>query len=151
MTAGLLVRAPAESVYGFLTDLSNHERISGDRFHLRALSADRLGARITMRGPLGIRRTAHTTITDLRPCEGVSGMATVGRRTTGALEWIIIPAAGGTRVSLTATVIRLSPLDRLLFTLGGRRWLTRGFTRAIRLMSTILEAAEPAGSQGELA
>src|ERR1700737_3652704 len=77
----LPINAPAEIVYAFLAHLPNHERLSDRRLQLVSLASDRLGGRITIRGPLGIRRTAETTVTDLRPHVVVGGTATVGRRT----------------------------------------------------------------------
>ena len=61
VTSGLLMKVPAETVYGFLSQLPNHQRIGGRRFRLEALAADRLGARIVICGPLGIHRTIETT------------------------------------------------------------------------------------------
>lgn len=141
VSARLRVDAPVEAVYSFLAELSNHQRLADSRFRLRSLSTDRMSARIRMHGPLGIRRTAWTTITHLEPHRRVGGTATVGRRTAGALRWTIDPAEdGGSYVALTATVLSLGPLDRLLFTLGGRRWLTRGFHRAILLLAVAVAA-----------
>jgi polyketide cyclase/dehydrase/lipid transport protein len=139
--ASARIHASAEAVYGFLAELANHQRLSDHRFRLHQLSADRRSAQIVMRGPFGIRRTARTTVTDLVPYRRVGGTATVGRRTAGQLRWTIVPAAeGGSRVALTATVVRLGTVDRMLYRLGGRRWLARGFESVIVLLATALES-----------
>jgi hypothetical protein len=138
ITASGLVDAPAENVYGFLSQLHNHRLISGDRLHLVSLAADREGAQIVIRGPLGIRRTAETTITQRKPARGVGGTATVGSRTAAHVHWTIIPAGAGSHIALTATILRTGVLDRLLLALGGDRWLARGFDRAIQRLAAVL-------------
>jgi hypothetical protein len=143
VTAGLLVDVPAETVYAFLSQLPNHERVGGGRFRLDTLAADRLGARIVICGPLGIRRTVETTITRLDPARGVGGTAVVGRRTVARLNWTIHAAGERSHVALTATVVRIGVLDRVLLAAGGRRWLTRGFHRVLTSLSTSIGAAAP--------
>lgn len=133
------VEAPAEAVYAFLAHLPNHERFTHRRLRLLSLSADRAGGRIAVHGPFGIRRTAETRVTELRPHALVGGIARVGRRTSATVRWTI-DAAGdrSAKVSLTATVLTLGPLDRLLLAIGGRRWLARGFAHTIAHLAAAL-------------
>jgi hypothetical protein len=141
VTSGLLMDVPAEAVYGFLSQLPNHQSMGGRRFRLLAFADDRLGARIVIRGPLGIRRTVETTITCLHPARGVGGTAAIGRRTVAHVHWTIDAAGERSRVALTATVLRIGTLDRLLLAAGGRRWLARSFTRVLMLLAVTIGAA----------
>jgi hypothetical protein len=141
VTSGLLMEVTAETVYGFLSDLPNHQKMGGRRFRLDTLAADRLGARIVICGPLGIRRTVETTITYLHPSHGVGGTAAVGRRTLAHVHWSIHAAGERSHVSLTVTVLRIGVLDRVLLAVGGRRWLVRSFHRILTLLPTTIGAA----------
>jgi hypothetical protein len=141
VTSGLLMEVSAETVYGFLSRLPNHQRMGGRVFRLDGFAADRLGAKIVICGPLGIRRTVETTITCLHPARGVGGTAAIGRRTVAHVHWTIHAAGERSHVALTATVLRIGVLDRLLLAAGGRRWLARSFHRVLTLLSTTLGAA----------
>jgi hypothetical protein len=141
VTAGLLIEVTAETVYGFLSHLPNHQRMGGRQFRLDAFAADRLGARIVICGPLGIRRTVETTITCLHPPRGLGGTAAVGRRTIAHVHWTIRAAGERSHVALTMTVLRTGVLDRLLLAAGGRRWLARGFHRVLTLLPASIGAA----------
>jgi hypothetical protein len=141
VTSALLMRAPAHVVYAFLARLPNHGLITGRRLRLESVTADGAGARIAMRGPLGIRRTARTRVTYLHPPCGFGGTAAVGRRTEAYVHWRIERAGTGSLVTLTATILRAGAVDRLLLTLGGRRWLGRSFDRALALLSVAMESA----------
>jgi hypothetical protein len=143
VTSGLLIEVPAETVYDFLSQLPNHQKMGGHRFRLDAVAPDRLGARIVIRGPLGIHRTVHTTITYLHPARGVGGTATVGRRTVAHVHWTIHPAGEQSHVTLTATMVRTGMLDRLLLATGGRTWLTNSFHRVLTLLPTTIRPATP--------
>jgi hypothetical protein len=143
VTAELLIEVPAKTVYDFLSQLPNHQKMGGHRFRLDTLAPDRLGATIVICGPLGIHRTVQTTITDLHPARGVGGTATVGRRTTAHVHWTIHADGQRSHVALTATMVRTGMLDRLLLATGGRKWLTRSFHRVLTLLPTTIRAATP--------
>jgi hypothetical protein len=55
-----------------------------------------------------------------------------GRRTEGAVSWALEPEGSGTRVRLSATVMRAGLADRLLLALGGRSWMAARFRLALR-------------------
>jgi hypothetical protein len=143
VTSELLIEVPAETVYDFLSQLPNHQKMGGHRFRLDAVAPDRLGARIVISGPLGIHRTVQTAITYLHPARGVGGTATVGRRTVAHVHWTIHPAGHRSHVALTATMVRTGMLDRLLLAAGGRTWLARNFHRILTLLPTTIRASAP--------
>ena len=59
------------------------------------------------------------------------------------VHWTIEPAGKGSRVTLTATIVRAGRVDRLLLAIGGRWWVNRCFARAITLLGAALK--DPAG------
>lgn len=140
MTAALTLNAPARAVYNFLIRLPNHALIGGKGLRLESVAADGRAALISLRGPLGIRRTARTNVTSLHPPHRFGGTAVVGRRTMAHVFWTIDRAGTGSLVTLSATIMRAGPLDRLLLALGGRWWVARSFKGAIALLGAALEA-----------
>jgi hypothetical protein len=139
------MHVPAGAVYDFLVRLPNHALITGSGLRLEGVAADGRGARIALRGPLGVRRTARTCVTHPHRPRHFGGTAEVGRHTIAYVHWSIDQAETGSLVTLTATILRAGPLDRLLLAIGGRRWLGRSFERAIALLGNAVEGAEDAG------
>lgn len=143
LSAALTLTAPTASVYDFLVQLPNHALIGGHGLRLDSVAGDGRSALISLHGPLGLRRTAFTTVTSLHRPHRFGGTALVGRRTMAYVHWAIEPAGTGSRVTLTATIVRAGPVDRLLLAIGGRWWVTRCFARAIALLGSALDS--PAG------
>lgn len=129
------VRVPPGPLFAFLAELENHWRIA-ERFvrvvRLHGRPGHHDGSILRIHGPLGVWRTAHAEIDTTTFEQAIEGTATVGRRTLARVVWRLDPHPAGTTVELTATVLRVGPLDRLLLALGGRWWLTRGFEAALR-------------------
>lgn len=130
--AQIQVAAPADEVFNFLSDLENHWLVA-DRF-IDIISLDRsggggaTGGRVTIRGPLGLRRTADTQVVGADPPRRMSGTASIGRRTRGRITWTLsTPHPDVTAVRLAASIQAAGPLDRALLLLRGRRWLQSRF------------------------
>lgn len=139
------VDASALQVFEFLAWLPGHRLIAGQRLRLLDLTADRRGGRIVIMGPFGLRRTVRTAVTCvIAPSAGtagrVGGSAATGPVTSAQVRWLIEPAGERARVTLTATITRMSVPDRLLLAIGGRRWLARGFAQSIALLGTAVGA-----------
>ena len=139
VAAALPLNALPRAIYDFLQRLPNHALIGGHGLRLDGVADDGRAALITLRGPLGIRRTAYTTVTNLRPPHRFGGTALVGKRTMAQVNWTIEPAGTGSFVTLSATIVRAGPMDRLLLALGGRWWVTRSFKHAIALLGAAVE------------
>lgn len=145
--ATAVVPAPRDEVFDFLADLENHWRIS-DRM-VEVLTLDRSeggpahGGRVRLRGPLGVRRTAVTTVVLAERPAFMRGSAELGRRTLANVEWRLEESASGTAVSLTASVQSASALDRLLLLLGGRSWLERRFRATLDHLVERFRAGSP--------
>ena len=118
------VAVPRDELYERLADLRGHWRLAGRWVEPLELRDD--GGVVRVRGPLGLRRTIHTTLTDLRPPECVAGEARIGA-TRARIQWLLEPDRAGTLVTLRADVVEASPLDRVILALGGRRWMQGRF------------------------
>ena len=135
IAAEALVPAPAEEVFGYLSDLGNHWQLA-DRF-VEVLSLERpegaseadpaTGGRVRIRGPFGLHRTAATRVAAMDAPREMTGSAHVGRATTAEVRWTLTPSDNQTGVRLEARVLAAGVLDRLLLNLGGRAWLRRRF------------------------
>ena len=137
-SARVIPRAP-EHVYAFLADLANHWHLNDPHLRLVDVCASGLGGRFVIRGPLGLRRAAHTTVTTRRAPYELSGIATIGRRTRAHAGWRIEPAPEGSHVVLESTAARIGTLDRFLLTIG-RWWLRRSFDRILTRLHDQLAA-----------
>ena len=133
--AAALIPAPPEEVFEFLSDLGNHWRLTGRHVEVLSLNGDGTGGSVRIRGPLGLRRTAETTVTAARNPRLMIGAAELSSGTRARVSWTLAGRLGQTRVRLAATVDHASPLDRLLLALGGRRWLSGLFERTLERLA----------------
>jgi uncharacterized protein YndB with AHSA1/START domain len=134
--SGRLAQTP-EDVFRFLTDLRNHWRLSPRFVELERLDSDGDGARVRIRGPLGLGRSAHTRIEEAVEPSLLRGCAAVGPKTLGAIAWRIEPNGDGSRVTLSAEVVRASLVDRTILLLGGRRHLASGLREAVQRLGEL--------------
>jgi uncharacterized protein YndB with AHSA1/START domain len=123
--ASRVVAASPEAVFAFLADLDNHWKLAGRWVEPRSI--DDASGRVRLHGPLGIRRTAATNVTDAQPSQVLHGTAELSGGTLARIAWTLSEDANGTAVRLSAEVQRAARLDRLLLTLGGQAWMTRRF------------------------
>src|SRR6478609_8162219 len=91
--------APART-YAFLAQLENHWRLGGRALRLSRLDDDGRGGCIMVVAPLGLRRTARTTVTGGDELHRFSGVAHVGRKTRAHVVWRVEPTERGARVAL---------------------------------------------------
>lgn len=117
--------AAPEAVFGFLSDLENHWKLTGR--WVEAISIDDGSGRVRIHGPLGLRRTARTTVVDASPSHVMHGTAELSGGTVARVAWELGEDAGGTAVRLSAVVERAAKRDRVLLALGGRIWMRRHF------------------------
>jgi Polyketide cyclase / dehydrase and lipid transport len=119
------VATTPEAVFGFLTKLENHWRLAGR--WVEAVSIEDGSGRVRIHGPLGLRRTARTTVVDATPSHVMHGTAELSGGTIARVAWELGEDSGGTVVRLSAEVERATLRDRLLLALGGRTWMKRHF------------------------
>lgn len=120
-----VVRAAPKAVFAFLTDLENHWRLTGR--WVEAVTLEDSNGRVRIHGPLGLRRTARTTVVDATPIHLMHGTAELSGGTLARIAWELNADGGGTAVRLSAEVERAALHDRLLLALGGRAWMARHF------------------------
>jgi hypothetical protein len=127
-------------VFDFLSDLDNHWQLADGAISVVAVEPGN-GGRVRMRGPLGVHRTAVTTVDSVDPSRGMAGHARVGARTRARVTWELEQDGDpdATTVTLSAFVEEAAPLDRLLLAAGGRAWLESRFER---ILSTLAERFE---------
>ena len=127
------------ALYAFLADLRRHWELLPDAVEVDA--PRRSGAIIRLRGPLGIRRTLRTEVTEARPVTRFAGRATA-RSTSALVTWSLCPEGSATRVRLSVEVERASLRDRLVLALGGGAWLQRRLALALERLDAALAPAE---------
>jgi hypothetical protein len=123
--ASRVVGASPEAVFTFLSDLGNHWKLTGR--WVEAVVLEDSNGRVRIHGPLGLRRTARTTVVDAQPSHVMHGTAELSGGTRALVAWELGEDAGGTAVRLSAEVEHAALPDRLLLTLGGRAWMARRF------------------------
>ena len=123
--ASRVVPAAPEAVFGFLAKLENHWKLTGR--WVEAVAIDDGSGRVRIHGPLGLRRTAKTTVVDAHPSHVMHGTAELSGGTLARIAWELHEDAEGTAVRLSADVDHAKRGDRLLLALGGRAWLRRHF------------------------
>lgn len=133
---------PAEA-FAFLSRPHNHRRLATAKIRLRELDVssdgDLEGARMTLRGPLWLRRPARTRLVSTRRPSHLAGTAQVGSGTHVEVRWDLLDPGDGTTVAtLTATVTRLATMERVLLACGGRAWVRRLFEATLERLATEL-------------
>jgi len=139
VNASRLIPAERERVFEFLSDLENHWQLADGAISVVSVEPGDGGA-VRMRGPLGVHRTAVTSLDEVHAPERIAGSAVVGGRTRAHVTWTLEPNGDGTSVTLTAAVEEAAPLDRLLLAAGGRAWLESRFQR---ILATLAERFRP--------
>jgi carbon monoxide dehydrogenase subunit G len=133
------IPAERDRLFEFLSDLENHWQLADGAISVMHVEPGD-GGRVRMCGPLGVHRTAITSLDYVREPEAIAGTARVGTRTRARVTWTLEPGDDAhTRVSLSAHVEDAAPLDRLLLAAGGRAWLESRFKR---ILATLAERFE---------
>jgi hypothetical protein len=107
-----------EHVYAFLDRLDNHRLLQDRYLRLQQLNANGDGGWISIRTPLGLRRTVHTAVTERKRPSQITGIAQIGRTTTSRVTWTIEPHTHGATVELAATIVRASTPNALQLAFG---------------------------------
>jgi hypothetical protein len=140
LSASRTIAAPPGALFAFLADGRNHHKLTGRHIQLLELYEHResgLRGAMIIRGPLGIRRRAHTRIESSRKPAFIAGIARIGSRTTARVRWDLYEdGRGSTRVALRATVRRAGALDRFLLRVGGAAWMRHLFAATLELLAT---------------
>jgi uncharacterized protein YndB with AHSA1/START domain len=123
--ASRVVSAPPSAVFAFLAELENHWKLAGRWVEPLSIEANR--GRVRVHGPLGLRRTATTSVVDAEPTRVMHGTAELSGGTLARVAWTLTEEPGGTGVTLSAAVERANLGDRVLLALGGATWMRSRF------------------------
>lgn len=140
ITARRALPVGPETAFAFLSRPHNHRRLATSRVQLRELhvtgDGQLQGGLMTLRGPLWLRRPAHTRMVSARRPEHLAGTACIGSGTEVEVRWDLGVAGSGTTVAiLTATVTRLATAERVLLAIGGRTWVQRLFVATLERLA----------------
>jgi uncharacterized protein YndB with AHSA1/START domain len=155
LTVSVLIDAPREQVFDYLEDLANHSEFTDHYlvdWHLtRADSVGRgAGARFRVKAPRNRFSWADVTFTEVdRPHRIVEvGRSGKGNRIRSLGVYELSPApAGSTRVQFTYESEPGALSDRIMESFGGKGWLKRKNTRAMRRLRSIIERDEGRGER----
>ena len=121
--ASVSIPAPPEVLYERLAKLENHWALADRWVEVVSLNGDGHGGEVRLNGPLGLSRTARTTVDRTEAPRLIEGTAHVGDETRGCVRWTFDPQGDGTLVTLRAELVEAGRLDRAVWDLGGRNWL----------------------------
>ena len=133
ITASGVVPASPEAVFRFLSKLENHWHLA-DRW-IDVVELNDGSGRVRMHGPLGLRRTAKTIVLDAEPDHLMHGTAELSGGTRALIGWELNEDANGTGVRLSAVIEHAALPDRVLLTLGGRRWMEHRFAAILATLA----------------
>jgi hypothetical protein len=133
------IHAPRGALFAFLGDLDQHWRLTDGV--IERLGPSDGGARVLIRGPLGLRREATTRIDVATPAE-LAGTARVGGTTTATVSWRLADHGAATEVTLAVTVERAAARDRLVLAVGGAAWLRRALAAALERLEELAVGGE---------
>jgi uncharacterized protein YndB with AHSA1/START domain len=147
LSVSTVISAPREAVFDYLQDIANHAEFT-DHF-LRDWHLTRLdpvgrgaGARFRVAAPGNRFSWADVTFAEVERPHRVVEVGRTGKnnriRTLGV--WRVDPGpSGASRVTFTLQTWPATFSDRLMESFGGRGWLRRKHSRALRRLRTILE------------
>jgi hypothetical protein len=124
------VAMDAEQLFALLSDIRNQWLLARPQLEPVHTSGPDSGE-VSIKGPLGRRRSARTTLlVALDPHFLIAG-AEIGPKTVARVCWALVPRRGTTEVELSLHVASAGALDRLRLALGGRRRLARHLDAAL--------------------
>jgi uncharacterized protein YndB with AHSA1/START domain len=155
MTVSIVVDAPREQVFDYLQDIANHSEFTDHYlvdWHLTRIdSVGRgAGARFRVKAPGNRFSWGDVTFTEVERPHRIVEAGRTGKanrvRTLGVYE-LAQGAAGTTRVRFTLETQPATLSDRIMEGLGGRGWLKRKNTKALRRLRSIVERGEGRGGR----
>ncbi|HLM49540.1 MAG TPA: SRPBCC family protein [Solirubrobacteraceae bacterium] len=159
VTVSTSISRPREEVFEYLADIANHAEFT-DHFRkdfrlTREQSVGRgAGARFRASAPLTRFPWADVVLAEVEPPFRIAEVGHWGKYNRVPIhgEYRLDPAgAGSTRVSLTFETDPPLITDRLIESLGTRRWVKRQNAKALRRLRNILEEDLDRGRRATLA
>jgi uncharacterized protein YndB with AHSA1/START domain len=158
-TVSTTISRPREEVFEYLADIANHSEFSDHYLVDWRLTRENsygagAGARFRVKAPFSRFSWADVTLADVQPPFKLVERGRGGKfnrvRMLGA--YTLAPGPGGTtRVQYTLETDPVLLSDKLLEVLGGRIWLRRKASKAMRRLRTILEEGRDRGRRVSVA
>jgi len=155
VTVSTVISAPREQVFDYLQDIANHSEFTDHYivdWHLTRIdSVGRgAGARFRVKAPGSRFSWGDATFIEVDRPHRIVEAGRTGKnnrvRTLGTYE--LAPGASGTtRVRFTLETAPVTISDRLLESLGARRWFKRKSARSMRRLRAIIEDGEQRGAR----
>ena len=159
VTVSVTIDKPREEVFDYLADIANHPEFTDH--YLKQWRLTRVesygrgaGARYRIDAPRNRFGWADMTFIEVdRPYRIVAvGRSGKFNRIKTFASWTLSPApGGGTRVEFATETEPLLITDKLMESLGFRRWLRRRTSKALRRLRGILEDDEGRGTRASVA
>jgi uncharacterized protein YndB with AHSA1/START domain len=155
VTVSTVITAPREQIFDYLNDIANHSEFTDHYivdWHLTRIdSVGRgAGARFRVKAPGNRFSWGDATFVEVDRPHRIVEAGRTGKnnriRTIGTYE-LSAGASGTTRVRFTLETAPVTISDRLLESLGARRWLKRKNTRSMRRLRAIIEDGEQRGAR----
>jgi uncharacterized protein YndB with AHSA1/START domain len=157
VTVSIIVGAPREQVFDYLQDIANHPEFTEHYlvdWHLTRIDSVGLGAgaRFRVKAPLNRFSWGDVTFVEVQAPHRIVEAGRTGKnnriRTLGVYE-LATASPNATRVRFTFETEPATPADRLLEGLGGRGWLKRKNSKAMRRLRSIIESDAGRGAYAE--
>jgi uncharacterized protein YndB with AHSA1/START domain len=155
VTVSILISAPREQIFDYLQDIANHPEFTDhylvDWRLTREGSVGRgAGARFRVKAPANRFSWADSTFTEVSRPFRIVEVGRTGKanriRTLGVYE-LDQTSGGATRVQFTLETQTSVLSDRLRDAIGGRAWVKRKNTKALRRLRSIIERGEGRGQR----
>jgi uncharacterized protein YndB with AHSA1/START domain len=158
-TVSTTIARRREEVFEYLADVANHSEFTDHYlvdWHLTREDSygAGAGARFRVKAPFSRFSWADVTLADMQPPFKIVERGRGGKfnRVRMLGTYTLSPGPGGTtRVQYTFETDPVLPSDKLLETLGGRVWLRRQASKAMRRLRSILEEGRGRGHRVTIA
>ncbi len=159
MIVSVVVARPREEVFDYLVDIANHAEFC-DHFltewHLTRINTVGLGAgaRFRAKAPLARFGWCGVSLVEVDAPRRIVEAGSAGkynRVKTLTIYTLEAHSGGGTRVELSVETEPTMLSDRIIESLGARRWFKRQNAKALRRLRRILEDNEGRGSRATIA
>lgn len=153
VTVSVIIDAPREQVFDYLQDIANHPEFTDHYlvdWHLTRVDSvgAGAGARFRVKAPRSRFSWGDVTFSEVQRPHRIVEVGRTGKsnriRTLGIYE-LSQGSGGTTKVQFTIETEPAKLSDRIMEGLGGRGWMRRQNTRAMRRLRSIIELGEGRG------
>jgi hypothetical protein len=159
VTVSIVVGRPVEEVFAYLADIANHAEFTDHYlvdWHLTRTDSVGLGAgaRFRVKAPLQRFAWVGLTIVEVQELARLVEAGSGGKFNRVRIEVVYTLAAAdptSTEVSFSVKTEPATVSDKLMEAMGGRPWVRRQSTKALKRLRSIVETGEGRGSRPTIA